>query len=225
MIDHDAAHQAMRNRALSVVVATTGAAALAQTTTGFTRSIGSFVTEGFLVGMEVVPTGFAVNTAGVITAVTALALTVTGARVAEAEAGGRTLTVGFPPLAAFEGVPFTPQVGRWYAIEEYSPSTSELTTSPARNGITSETGDYFVTMYGVIAAGPIPGVGKRAIRKVVDALKARFAPGTTIAAGAHFLRVRDKPGPQTGQIITLETHLALQLKVPWIAESTNSIAA
>jgi hypothetical protein len=225
MIDHDAAHQALRNRALALTVATTGSASLAQTATGFTRSSGSFVTEGFLIGMEVVPTGFAVNTPGIVTNVVALTLTVTGSRSAEAEAGARTLAVGFPPLVGFEGVPFTPIVGRPYATEEYSPSTSRLLTAPASSGIVEETGDYFITWYGVIAAGLIPGVGKKAIRKSVDALKLLFAPGTRITAGSDVLRVRGEPAPQTGQIIPLTSWSALQLKIPWRAETTNLITA
>ena len=89
MISGEAALLALRNRVLSVVTATTGSTTLVATTTGYTRATGSFVTEGFRIGMELAGTGFSTaanNNPGVILAVAAdgLSLTIEGGRTAEA---------------------------------------------------------------------------------------------------------------------------------------------
>jgi hypothetical protein len=64
----------------SAFVFTTGTATLQATATGYTRASGSFITDGFLVGLPITASGFANpanNGSSVITAVTATALTVT----------------------------------------------------------------------------------------------------------------------------------------------------
>jgi len=226
MISNSAAHIALRNRARSLVVATTGSMSLAQTTTGFSRASGSFVTDGFVAGMELVPAGFSTIVVGIITDVQALTMAVTGTRAAIAAAGSRSLTVGLPTLRAFENQIFTPDPLRPYVVEEYSPSTSEMVGYPDAGSTIKETGDYFLTWHGLTAAGAITGgFGAAALRQCVDALKLLFAPGTILVAGAHTVRVRRNPAPQTGQIIPLATGAALQLKVPWWALSPNTIAA
>ena len=77
--------------------ATTGSANLSATATGYARTTGSFVTDGFRVGHTITASGFSNSTnngRSVVTAVTATALTVTktGGTVAEAGAAGRTIT-------------------------------------------------------------------------------------------------------------------------------------
>lgn len=284
-----AIHLALRNRALGLVVATTGSTTLAATTTGFSRvrtgtgtvaatggtatfstsqagiiangSIvtvgatsytvsafdgtttctlsgaptfgaavfthytGSFVAEGFVVGMEANPTGFAGNGVGTVTSVSATTLTTTGTRSAEAASSGRTLRVLFPQLIEFENVPLTRIAGREYITEEFSPSTKELLTSPKVGGTVEETGDYFLTWYGITAVGAIPGVGDAAIRKSVDALILLFTPGTVLTSGTTTVRIRGDVAPQTGQLIPLTGWVALQLKVPWRSYSANTISA
>jgi hypothetical protein len=83
------------------VAATTGSAELAATTAGYTRSAGSFLTDGFYIGMPVAASGFtsaANNGTSTVTNVTATTLTVakTPATVAEAAATGRTVTRATP---------------------------------------------------------------------------------------------------------------------------------
>jgi hypothetical protein len=74
-------------------------ASFGASTAGYTRTIGSFITDGFLVGHTVNATGFidSANNGGpcTVTAVTAVLLTCTKSpqTVAEVEAPGRTLTV------------------------------------------------------------------------------------------------------------------------------------
>lgn len=228
MIDLAAVHLALRNRALSVVVAATGAATLAATSTGYTRAAGSFVTDGFLPGMELDSAGFAVtgnNGAHVITAVAALTLTCTGC-AADPAAAARTLTVGLPALRSFENVTLTPVTGRPYFDEDFVPATSELLSFPAAGGTVEEDGLYMLKVYG------LPNKDILALRKVVHALALLFTPGTVLTAGSGTVRVRGGSGPmsggsgpQTGQIIPLTNHAVLILTVPWRAYSVNVIAA
>jgi hypothetical protein len=76
--------------------ATTGTVSLSATATGYARTAGSFVTDGFAVGQQVTASGFtnsANNGSSVVSAVTATALTVTKTPVtaAEATAAGRSI--------------------------------------------------------------------------------------------------------------------------------------
>lgn len=239
MIDSLAAHLAMRNRALSLVVSTTGSASLAATTTGFTRGTGSFLTDGFSVGMDVATSGFtnaANNGNGVVTAVTAGTLTVSmyvvtvtngaqsvarPATVVEAEAAGRTIAARLPSLRAWENLTFIPASTIPYVEEEFVPATNRALSFPITTGTLEETGLYVLKWYGVSGLG---GVG--AIRKSVDALKALFAPGTSLTAGSNTLRVRSDTSVYGGQLIPMDNGwTCCVLTIPWRAWSQNVIAA
>lgn len=214
-----AVHLALRNRALSLVVATTGGTLLSATATGYHRAAGSFVADGFLTGMEMVPAGFVLNTACVIKNVTASDITTMTAPAIEAEAAGRSLSVGIPSLRAYENVDLTPVGGRPYFEEDFVPATATLLGSK-NGGYVYDSGLYVPKWYG------ISGVGISALRKSVDALKALFAPGTALVAGSNIVRVRSNISPQTGQIIPLSGGwAALTLTIPWTVESINAIVA
>jgi len=220
MIDLLAVHLALRNRALAVSVATTGSTSLSATATGYARAAGSFITDGFSVGMEITPAGFATNTVDVLTGVTATALTTKNARAVEAVAAGRTISVGFPAVRAFENVTLTPTSGRPYIEEDFVPATNSLLSFPASGGTVEETGLYVIKWYG------LSDTGVSALRKSVDALKALFAPGTTLTAGSNTVRVRGDTATQAGQIIPLAGGWSvLTLTIPWRAYSVNQVAA
>jgi hypothetical protein len=220
MLSHLASHLALRNRALGLVVCTTGSATLAATATGYSRTSGSFLTDGFDVGMEIVPTGFAANTVDIVTAVTAHSLSVQEPRAVEAAHAGRTISVGLPVLRAWENVDFTPVGGRPYVEEEYVPATNRLVTFPASGGQLEETGLFLLKWYGLSA------VGISALRTSVDALKALYAPDTVLVAGSNTVRCRSDLGAYCGQIIPIAGGWSvLVLTVPWLARSTNVIAA
>jgi hypothetical protein len=80
--------------------AETDVTSIAATTTGYTRATGSFVDDGFVVGMQITPSGFSANTVTTVEVVAALTLT-TSARTAEAAEGGRDL-IGVGPFALLE---------------------------------------------------------------------------------------------------------------------------
>lgn len=208
---------ALRAKALQLVVATTGTMSLAATTTGYTRATGSFLTDGFAPGMEVTPTGFATNTPRVITAVSALAITVSGSLTAEAAAGGRSLTVGLPTSRAWENVAFQPVAGVPWVREEFLPGpTSQETIGPF--------GELEATpMYALYVNVPAETglTGKR----YVDALRVLFAPRTQIALSTgDTLRVRADTGPYAGQLQQSQPGFATQpFTIPLRLRTPNSI--
>jgi hypothetical protein len=225
VIDSVAATLALRNRALSVSVATTGSTSIAATATpGYTRAAGSFITDGFVVGMEILASGFATsanNGYKIITAVSATSMTVTSltTMAVEAAGGNETLAAGLPEGRAWDNAAFTPTAGRPFLEEDFIPATTTL-LGQKNGGMVIETGLYVLKLYG------LSDKGVSAIRKTIDALKALYAPGTTMTAGSHAVRVRENPGPYAGQILPQGDGRSLcVLTVPWEAYSINSIAA
>lgn len=222
MIDGAAVQLALRNRALALVVCTTGAISLAASATGFVRTTGSFLTDGFMVGMELTAAGFVtagVNGQHTITAVTALTITCAGCAV-DAAAGGRTLSVGIPAMRSWDNVELAPVAGRPYIEESFVPATNTLVAFPSNNGTVEETGLYVLRWYGVANTG-------LSIRKCVDALKLLFAPGTArTASTGDVVRVRSDHAPYAGQLLPDgQGFTCCTLTIPWRARTQNLIAA
>jgi hypothetical protein len=234
MLDSVTAQLALRARAVSVTVATTGTlATLSATATGYARSSGSFLTDGFAPGMEItLVTGF--STSGnnqattaqgrVITSVTALAITCTGCAV-EAAGGSRIITAGLPFDRAWENKAFEPTSGRPYIEEDFVPGVTAL-MGQRDGGLVVEQGLYVLKLYG------IADTGISAIHKTIDALRALFAIGTSLTSGSTTVRIGDvdggtrQRGPVAGQIISAGLGRSVRvLTVPWYSFSTNTIAA
>lgn len=214
-------HLALRNRARSLVVCTTGLTNLSATATGYHRAAGSFIDDRFYLGMEITPAGFSANTVDTLVGVTDTDLTTKNARAVEAVAGARSISVTLPALRSWENGndPFTPVVGKPYLEEDFVPATTSLITMPAQNGVVEENGLYVLKWYG------LRGIGVSALRKSVDALKALYAPGTSLAAGVDRVYTRQRPAPYTGQIIPVPNWAVLTLTIPWWGLSRNLIAA
>ena len=94
--------------------ASTGLASLAATATGFTRTTGSFLTDGFRVGQQILPSRFsnaANNTRSIVTAVTATTLTIgptTGSISLGVTSNGFTRSTGsFVDEGFIKGMRFT----------------------------------------------------------------------------------------------------------------------
>ena len=118
MIDHYAAQKALRVKLLTLSVATTGSVQISATATGYERATGSFLTDGFLSGMEVGGTGFgetANNAKKTLSSVTALTMTCPNTSVEAV--GARTLDVGLPATRAWENINVEPARGSTW-IEE-----------------------------------------------------------------------------------------------------------
>lgn len=220
MIDHADLHLALRTRLLGVTLCTTGATTLAATATGYTRSGGSFLTDGFRVGMEIVPAGFTTITPQIITAVSATTLLATGTRVAQEAANGRTLTATLPSRRAWENLAYTPEVGWPYLEEDFVPGTSTLRSASADGGTLEETGLYVIRCVGLADTGSL------AIRAMVAAMQARYAPGLALAVAGGTAYVRADLAPFSSAIRRLDGGWAVcTLTIPWRAFGTNAIAA
>lgn len=238
MMDHDATVLALRTRVRGVTAATTGTTTISATATGYTRASGSFLTDGFRVGMEVVASGFATsgNTGyKVITAVSALSMTVTSATTMAVEAGGgdELLLAGCPETRLWENTKpirsgaqiVAPTAGRPYITDEFVPATHEARTFPAQTGRVEETGLYLVTYFGLANSGDSN------LRKVAQAIAALFTPGTTLAVGSNTLRIgvrtgQRMQGARLGQITAIANGWAyVQVIVPWYSDTVNLVAA
>lgn len=222
MIDLEATKLALRNRARSLVVATTGVVSLSATATGFARTTGSFVTDGFAEGEEFVAAGFGIagnNGPRVVANVQPLLVTTTSAPAIEAAAGGRSLVAGLPLIRSWENKAAAKVAGRPYIDENFVPATHVLKSFPAQGGIAEETGLYVITWFG------LENADTGGINRPVSALKALFAPGTVVVAAGVNVRIRSDVAPQGGQIIPQGNGwAACQLRIPWRAESLNAIA-
>lgn len=194
MIDHGQMITALRTRLLTLSVCTTGSVALAATATGYTRSAGSFLTDGFRVGMEVTATGFSANGSDTITAVTATTMTINRARTTESAAAGRTLAVVLPALRGWENIETEPIVGEPHVVEQYVPGPTRLETVGSDGQVAAR------PMYAIHVHVPA-NTGNEAAVEYADALIRLFAPGATMTlTNGDVLRVRTDTGPFRGQL-------------------------
>lgn len=232
MISEVAMQLALRAKAMTLVVATTGATSLSATSTGYARTTGSFITDNFWPGMEILPAGFANNSRAVITEVAALTITAQrivattaggittyslAAVTAEAAAGGRSLSVGLPSQFAIENRAFQPTANIPWVREEFIPGpSSQETMGPL--GELESTPMY--ALYVNVAAE----TGLTA-KRYVDALRVLFAPRTPITlADGHTLRVRADTGPYAGQLQQSTPGFATQpLTIPLRLRTPNVI--
>lgn len=213
---------AFRARLATVVVCTSGLTTLSATATGYARTAGSFVTDGFAVGMEVTPAGFASAAPRLVTAVTGLTLTVGGPTGPQGAAAGRSLAVRLPAFVVYEnGPPFAPTQGRHYVELQMLEQPSVLRSFPAAGGTREDVGLYVVRWYGVA------GYGRLGLSRCTDAVKALFAPGTTFAtADGSVVRVRGDTGPSVSQLQSRPAGFALlAVTIPWRRYVANAVVA
>jgi hypothetical protein len=220
MLDSQAAILALRNHALATTVVTTGAVELSATAGGYARAAGSFLADGFAVGMEVIGQHFGLagnNGAHIIDGVSATTLTCQGCS-AESSAAGRTLAVGLPALAAWENVTLTPTTGRWFLEEEYVPGpVAGIELGPF--GAVEYLPQYVLKLYG------LANRSTAALYAVADAVLTQFAPRTalTLTTG-DTLRVRMSPAPYRSPLIPIDGGWAVgPITIPCGARVHNSI--
>lgn len=196
MIKHDEVLRALRTALLSLEFATTGVTTLGAIATGFTRTSGSFIADGFASGMEITPFGFASTTPLVISRVEDLRLTVDTPIATQAAAANRRLVAELPAVRGWVDWPIEPVVGRPYIEEDYLFGPSE---QPGVGPYSTVIGEpvYVVRFY-------VPsGVGFLASAKYVGAMLRHFAPGKAMAlASGGVVRVRTNPAPFAGQTLT-----------------------
>lgn len=218
MIDHAAVFLALRAQVLTLSVCTTGSATLTATATGYARGTGSFVTDGFVIGQEVTPAGFTQTTPGIVTAVTATALTIMGGRTAETPAGACTLSVGLPALRSWENTALTPVANRWFVAEQCLPGPAEQVTLGPQ-GFIEYLPQYVLTLYG------LNNTGISALSKAADAVLALFPPRQSFAYTGGTVAVRADLAPYRGQLRPTPDNgwATITITVPCRVRSPNSI--
>lgn len=224
MINNLAAHIALRNRLLGVSVATTGLTSLSVSSAGYVRASGSFVTEGFEPGMEVVGSGFIAggNNAAphIVSEVAALVMKCSGVTPEIADTG-RSVSCGLPLIRLFENAKTERTPGRPYVEESYVPATGSVESFPAQGAHREDRGLYVVRWYG------LTGYGVAALRRSTDKVLELFAPGTKLIAGADVVYVREGDNiPYAGEVIRLDGGWsAIVVTIPWRAYTTNVVVA
>jgi hypothetical protein len=214
VVDHLANLLALRAVASGLLVATTGPAELSATATGFARTSGSFVADGFAVGMEVEPLNFASAVPGFVVGVSALILTTLQPQTPEAAAGGRTLRVGLPLMRAWENATaFVPDDGRPFVEEDYVPGPErEIVPGVMETDPLYVLRLYFPSGFGV--AGPYA---------VADALKRRYRPRQQMALSTGYvLKVRESPAPYRGQLTQRNGRAMIPVTIPCRTLTANN---
>lgn len=216
MVNHLAIQLACRARALTLAVCTTGSTTLAATTTGYTRAAGSFLTDGFAVGMEVTPSGFSDTTKRVITAVEALTMTVDGTPTAQVAASGRTLSVGLPSNQGWENVAAATQARVPMVEERYIPGATSKITLGAFGSL------EVLPLYELTFSGRT-GADVTALASYADACIAHFAPTTPLTVGSDTATVRTSPAPTRTPLAVVEGGAAFTtVTIPLRLRSANS---
>lgn len=215
-LNHEANQLAFRGRVLALVVCTTGSVTLAATTTGFTRSTGSFITDGFVPGQEITPAGFATNTPRVIKSVTALAIAVDGTLTAEDADAGRSLSVLLPTKRAWDNISTKPSPVEPFVEEEYLPATNRLLGIGPYADV-EDTGRYLIRCYGVLNTGML------AVSRYAQAVLDAFPPGDAVALSTGTVtRVRGDVGPTRSELNRPGTQPVVTVSIPWRAITANS---
>jgi hypothetical protein len=217
---------AFRNRLLGVTIATTGSVTLGATANAYTRTTGSFITDGFQPGLEITPTAFGANVPAVVVSRTATVLTTDSSHAIEVATAGRTLSALLPVGKLLENVPFiggsdgAPLQGKPWIQEQFTAATNHRKTFSSNGGHADATGLYLVTYYGLAGKGP------EGIMAVTDAILARFATGTTLTDGTNAIQVSGKPGPWADAIIPQTDGFArCVVTIPWFAHTRITVAA
>lgn len=218
MINHTQISHTLRAQLVATAVCSTGGAAIAATAGGYSRAAGSFLTDGFAVGMEVNASGFTTpgnNGLHVIQAVDALTITCSGTSV---EAGPGALAVGLPALRAWETIILNPTIGRWYIEEDYIPGPVEQITMGQRAVLEG------LPMYVIRLYAP-SNIGTEAPYAIADAILAQFPPMLDLTLPNNdVVRVRTRPAPNRGQLSPADPgRVYCVIAVPLRIRSTNII--
>jgi hypothetical protein len=170
---------------------------LSATAAKYVRTTGSFITDGFEIGLEVQAAGFTAagaNGYATVKAVTALELTVHRTVGTSAAAPACSIVVGLPSRRAWENDISTPEIGHPYVEEQFIPGPSkQISVGPG--GMVE-----YRPMYQLQVHVPA-NVGAVAMRRYASGLLAHFPPRLALPlVDGSVLRVRTDVGPFGGQL-------------------------
>lgn len=198
---------AWRQQLLTLSKATTGTLSnVSVSGATYTRASGSFLTDGFGIGDEIVAAGFAQasnNGRALVRAVTALAMTVDRTLATEAAGANVSLVAGLPQDRHWEGEIFSPTQGRPFVDEKF-----DLVFSAGRgigpNGIIEH------RLLGVATFNWPVGFGTLAVDKIGGVCRRLFKRGTVLVYDASRGTVQSS---EEAPLITGPQWLQLPVKV------------
>lgn len=219
--DNTAAQQSFRDRLVTLAAVSTGAANIGASGVGYTRVAGSFITDGFELGMELLASGFGISTNNgikVVTSVASLMLGVQGGLAIEG-AGATLLVVGLPEQRVWENVRLDNKAsGKPYIEEQWIPQPTRMLNIPYQGGKSEAIGLYVIRWYAV------EDKGSASITRPADAVVELFKAGTIITTGAgQVIRVRGREsGPYRGEVRRASPGwVVCTITIPWRAEYIN----
>lgn len=193
---------AVRERALTLSLATTGTLTnVSAAGSAYTRGSGSFVTNGFKVGDEIVASGFGQsgnNGRALITALTATVMTVDRALTTESAGASVSIASGFWQGRSWEGRPFTPVTGVPYISEQLRAVYSQVRALGKGGTVAHRFASVFRLNYPA-------GTGTNPIDRMAGALRYLFEPGTALVYGG------------ATAIVTNVERTPLDTSTPWLS--------
>ncbi|HEY6965902.1 MAG TPA: phage tail terminator-like protein [Burkholderiales bacterium] len=171
---------AWRTLVLAVVKAQSGALSnVGASGSVLSRASGSWITDGFGVGDEVMVAGFAAaqnNGRALVTAVTAADLTLDKALTTEAAGPAITVTAGLWQGRAWEGMPYAPTRGAPYVSETLRAISSQVRALGVGGTIAH-------TLLGTLVLFYPAGRGTLAVERMAGAIMKHLKPGTSLSYG------------------------------------------
>lgn len=170
---------AVRTRLLTLSKATTGAlTTISVAGSTYTRTAGSFITDGFSLGDEAYVSGAGVannNGRSLILELAATTMKVDRALSTEAAGASITLAAGLWQGRAYEGRPFTPTVGQPYIAEGFAPVASVPRALGHGGTIRHEAVVSLSLFYPATKIS-----GPMAVERMAGAVIRHFRPGTSL---------------------------------------------
>lgn len=172
---------AWRQRLLTLLLATSGAISdVSVAGSAYTRASGSWITDGFAQGDEIMASGFGVsgnNGRAVIVTLTALVMTVDRVLTTESAGASVTIKAELPQGRKWEGVTYQPQVGVPYIDESVRP-IADVTRS-----IGGQTVQHVISLDARLNYPA--GYGTLAVERMAGKILGLFKPGTPLVYGQN----------------------------------------
>jgi len=210
---------AFRTALAGLSVVSSGGVALGVSSVGFTRASGSFVADGWAVGMQFAAVGFpaSVSTAGVVHRVEPTLLHIVGgSRSAAVAASGRTVSAVVPRPILQANEAWSPDAGAPYSEATIVGQPAVLLGAPADGSTREDRGLLVLGVYGPL------DVGSKALQDTASAVLDRFPPGASLVAGADTVRVRTDTSGFHSEVQQVDgAHARITVTVPWHSYRTN----
>lgn len=205
---------ALETHLCALSLATTGSRTdIAATSTGYQRSAGSFLADGFQIGDTIQPTGFAESDPAIVLAASDTVLVVDRAVVAEPAGAAVTLTATVPERRKFEGQPFVKPKDRPWLRAALRPAGAPL-VAWGTGGLLRHHGSFLVDLFEPVDSGR----GLARIERLAGAVRSQFKAGSALTHGA--VQVRITNAKRAGVQESLEA-VSLLVTVDWACEAAN----